>query len=141
MIFGKIMTVVLLLAIPAVAAEDKYALANFESVGMAIRGEHPELIGGGNFVLDDDGSIKPFTHEECETAALEKGSRNGLYVDRETSALGRMACFELGTAQKYVRDSEFWNVDLDKLFKDNVAKFPERLRPSEANNYSVFPLE
>jgi len=125
----------------AAMAEDTYALADFESIGMAVRGEHPEIIGGGNFTLDEDGSPKPFTREECEKEARARGGRNGLYVDRDTSALGRRACFKLDVAKKYLRDTTFWNIDLDKFFKDNGAKFPERLRPSQADKYSLFPLD
>jgi|GEM_PF-6090353 len=125
----------------AAMAEDRYALADFESVGMAVRGEHPEMIGGGNFALDEDGSVKPFTREECEKEARARGGRNGLYVDRDTSALGRRACFRLDVTKKYLRDTPFWNIDLDLFLKDNGARFPERLRPSQADKYSIFPLD
>jgi hypothetical protein len=137
----KLFTAIFVLWAGGAMAEATYALADFESIGMAVRGEHPEIIGGGNFTLDDEDAIKPFTREECEEAAKELGGSNGLYVDRETSALGRRACIELTTAKKYLRADEFWNIDLDKFFKDNASKFPERLRPSEAGGYSIFPLE
>ena len=128
-------------AVVLFAAEDRYALADFESIGIAIRGGHPEMIGGGNFVLGEDGSLKPFTRKECEAAAKKRGGKNGLYMDKESSGLGRLACFAFPVAKKYLIDNEFWNIDLERFLQDNPEKFPGHLKPSEAKNYSIFPLE